>query len=48
MNATEFKKRTKKLALRAIKLVAELLKDLKSRIQNSKSQVLSEVWGNSY
>lgn len=45
MNEHEFKKRTKELALRSIKLVAELLDSPQSKIQNPKSKMLSEVLG---
>lgn len=45
MNEAEFKKRTKELALRAIKLIAELLEAPQSKIQNRQSKMLPEVLG---
>lgn len=45
MNEAEFKKRTKELALRAIKLVAELLEAPHSKLQNRQSKMLPEVLG---
>lgn len=43
VNEEEFKKRTKQLALRTIKLVAELLDQ--SKIENPKSKIIPEVLG---